>query len=151
MMAEMALKEVILRYVDDAKRIVTALRSAFGCRNLVAAQKSDEIPRSGNIQDPSLGGLTFQFHGRGCFVSTGRMRIDVELCFDSDAIGFDAWRLSRYASETLGITDADPDEIHDALDRLRDQNELCFSNDSPYFGLYYLAAPTENGVGCSSE
>ena len=140
MLTHITVSDLIRDYIKDAAQVIAALRSAFGCRNLTAAVISTQIPRLGEIQHDTLGTISFQFHGRGCFVSVGSLKIDIELCGDSDIVGFDAWRLCRYASETLGWGEVDPDEMQAELDQLCDEQLIRFSKECPLFGLYYQSS-----------
>lgn len=140
MVTQKLMQELIHDYINNAAQVVATLRRTFGCRNLTAAVRSRQIPRLGEIQHDTFGKISFQFHGRGCFVSAGSLKIDIELCGDSDIVGFDAWRLWRYASETLGWGDVDPDELQTELDLLLGKQLIRFSKESPLFGLYYLTS-----------
>ncbi len=140
MLTHTSMQDLIRNYVKDAAQVIAALRTSFGCRNLTAAVTSTQIPRLGEIHHEILGAISFQFHGRGCFASVGSLKIDIELCGDSDIIGFDAWRLCRYASETLGWGEVDLDEMQAELDQLYDDQLIRSSKDSPLFGLYYQSS-----------
>ena len=140
MLTRTSITDLIRNYVRNASQVVAALRSSFGCRNLTAAVTSGEIPRLGEIRHDLLGAISFQFHGRGCYVSVGTLKIDIELCGDSDIIGFDAWRLCRYGSETLGWGEVDSDEMQAELGQLLDKQFIRFSKESPLFGLYYQSS-----------
>lgn len=135
-----SLLELFRHYVNDAKQLVAILRTTFGLRNLTAAVACGQIPRVGVIRDDTLGPISFQFHGRGCFISVGLLKIDIELCGESEMVGFDAWRLCRYASETLEWGEVDLDEQQVKLDQLCRDESIHFSKESPLFGLYFMTS-----------
>jgi hypothetical protein len=139
-MPDYDIDNLISRYVDDASRIVKCMAAAWKTSALLAAWHSGEKPASGCVALPDGRVLEYRFHGRGCYFKLGQLRIDVELCRDSEAIGFDSWRLLRYAEETLNQTGIELEDIELELKRKVAEGTLLYSSESPYFGLYHLPA-----------
>lgn len=129
---------LVKRYVEDALRIVQAMKSILQVSDLLTAWRSNNIPAANTIKTPSFGEGTYRFHGRGCYFHFDTLKIDIELCHDPTVLGFDSWRLYLFAEETLGIKELDPEDIEAELEQRVANGTLAFSSEAPYFGLYYI-------------
>lgn len=129
--------KLINLYIDDASRIIQYMIDAWKTSDLLTAWRSGEKPPSGSVPLPDGQIVTYRFHGRGCYFTLDDLRIDVELCEDAETIGFDSWRLLRYAEETLNRKDIEQDDIEDELKQRVANGTLLFSSEAPYFGLYH--------------
>ena len=142
MTQEYSIDELIGPYVRDAAQVLNAMSTALSATDVMGEWLSGRIPATGRIDFPSLGHGSYKFHGRGCYFTFGELKIDIELCSGHDTIGFDSWRLYRYASETLKLDGVETEEIESSLVRKLADGGLRFSNEPPYFGLYFIPAST---------
>lgn len=136
---------LVADYVADASRIINCVVDAWKTSDLLTAWWSSEKPASGSVPLPDGRTVAYRFHGRGCYFTHDDLRIDVELCEDAKTIGFDSWRLFRYAEETLKRTDIQQEEIEDKLKEKVANGTLCFSSEAPYFGLFHSPRPVRMG------
>lgn len=128
---------LVALYIADASRIVDCVVNAWGTSDLLTAWRSGVYPASGSVPSPDGRSIAYRFHGRGCYFTLDGLSIDVELCQDAKIIGFDSWRLLRYAEETLNRKDIEQEEIEDILKQKVASGTLSFSSKAPYFGLYH--------------
>jgi len=129
---------LIQRYTEAATRVVRGMHEALGESNLLAAWRDGRLPATGDLALPGLGTGSYRFHGRGCYVEVGTTNIDIELCQDEKMLGFDAWRLLRFAEETLGLQGLELEDIDSELAKKKADGALGYSNNAPYFGLYFV-------------
>ncbi len=88
------MEELIRAYMEEASGAIAQMRVAFSSRNLLACWRQGRIHRVGKLAN----GDEYMFHGIGCLVTRGDIRIDFDLDESGDLVGFDAWRLSSFAS-----------------------------------------------------
>lgn len=138
------INQLITRYVEAAGKALKALRAKAGCDDVFAAWRSGAIPAAGGVELLTGGEGTYLFHGRGCYFEIGSLKIDLEFS-QSDAIGFDAWRLYRFADETLGIEGIEPEEIDLQLKEKVDAGALRRSEVGLDKGLFFVVGdvPTQ--------
>jgi hypothetical protein len=103
---------LIRRYVDAAEWVLRLLRDSHGISDPLSAYWGGAVPQSGRLSN-DLGGQ-YCFHGVGCYFTLNDLRIDVDFEPGQAAVGFDAWRLVRFARETLG-QELDTEEVGEQL------------------------------------
>jgi hypothetical protein len=116
------LDAILRRYVNAAERVLQLMRESHGISDPLAAYWSGVLPQSGRLST-ELGGQ-YRFHGVGCFFTLNDIRIDVDFEPGQSAVGFDAWRLVRFARETLGQDELDTREVEENLARSEAIGEL---------------------------
>jgi hypothetical protein len=85
---------VINQYLADSRIINQTLKAHFGVDNLVRSYRHRLIPKSATV-----GNISYQMHGIGCRAVSGKLTIDFDLNETGEVVGFDAWRLLRYACD----------------------------------------------------
>jgi hypothetical protein len=116
------LTDLIHRYLGAAHRVVQQLRYVHGTLDLLSAYWSGKLPKTGQLSRKP--GDLYNFHGLGCFFSLDTDRIDVDFLPGENAIGFDGWRLSRFASETLGLEKVELKDVEEELAQAVSRGEL---------------------------
>lgn len=127
------LHTLIMKYQDAAQRASSILREEYAVEDLFRAYRSSQIPREGEVR-----GISFRFHGSGCYFCSDQTRVDVDFGPKGRVDGFDAGRLLRFAQETLNCHELDFDQVQKLLAESLDQGELVRPGISPSSHLYYL-------------
>ncbi len=127
------LADLIHQYLDTAQKVVQQMCRTHGISNLLSAWWSRKLPKRGHLTNKP--GDYYDFHGVGCFFSLDNVRIDVDFVPGESAIGFDAWRLIRFARETLGSEKLDLKDLEEELAQLVKRGQLVRKGH-----LYFLPA-----------
>ncbi|WP_421694513.1 DUF6896 domain-containing protein [Aestuariivirga sp.] len=90
----MPIRELILDYLTAVERCLALFEKKFGRKDLIRAWREGVIPQTGKLAD----GVLYQIHGFGCGVEYTDHDIDFEFA-NQHEVGFDAWRLWRYAKQ----------------------------------------------------
>jgi hypothetical protein len=138
------MRSLIDRYLAATKLVVGCLQDTYGIDNPLAAYWSGAIPQTGTLS--SSEGGQYRFHGVGCYFTLGDIHIDVDFDPEGRADGFDAWRLLRFASETLSSDELDLDEVKAELSRACAGGELVRRGEL-YFLPGNLASVASTGNG----
>lgn len=126
---------LIRRYEALVSEHVADLRNALGQSDLLMAANSRLIPRSGVLPN----GVEYFFHGVGCTVETPDYTLDFDFGPIERVGGFDAWRLSRLASQLDDFGELSREEIEEALERLSAAGVVIAPGLPPSPHLRYLA------------
>ncbi|HEY4311964.1 MAG TPA: hypothetical protein VGN12_21125 [Pirellulales bacterium] len=87
------LLDIIHDYLREADRLCKQLAIKAGTRTLLAAWRSQQIPKDGELST----GTSYSFHGIGvCFEFDGLI-VDVDFANDGEWDAFDTWRLHLFA------------------------------------------------------
>jgi hypothetical protein len=131
-----SLATIIRRYVESGELVLQLLRESHGISDPLSAYWSGVLPQSGRLST-ELGGQ-YRFHGVGCFFTLNDLRIDIDFEPGQRGVGFDAWRLVRFARETLGQGEPDTKEVEEELARAEERGELVRRG-----RLYFLPSHSE--------
>lgn len=86
-----ALKQAILDYLDQAKKLKTKLESVAGHRNLMRAWRDGLLDKSGKID-----GVSYEFHGAGIYIEDNDTEIEIDFLPNCELGGFDSWRIWNF-------------------------------------------------------
>lgn len=89
------LENLIAEYLHAVHSLAQRLATSFGQIDLLEGRRNLAVPRTGEV----AGGLQFQFHGIGCWISDGDESVDFDFLPDGSLGGFDAWRLRLFESD----------------------------------------------------
>lgn len=143
----MRLLSIIDRYLQNVGCAVSSARGEFGCENLLAARRSGTIPKSGVLRD----GWNFNFHGVGCRFEREASAVDVDFGPFGRSDGFDAWRIWRFAQESLGMHDLELAQVSAELAALKTSGTVVAPSWDPSPHLYYLSEAVDAGNGSKQE
>jgi hypothetical protein len=134
---------LIASYTDFAERACARLRAAFGVNDLLSAVVEKRIPRAG-----TAAGIEFRFHGVGCEFRIDGTCIDVDFGPEGRCDGFDAWRLSLFASSEPQWSDlATESAVQHGLDLLTESGAITRPEWQPSPHLYYRTAVKSSQQG----
>lgn len=100
MSADLAM-QLIERYLEVSTRLAKQLAQDLGVTDLFLALRRKEIPRAG-----TFGGTgEYLFHGIGCTIDNGSIRVNFDYYADGRFDAFDAWRLQNFALGNPDLVD----------------------------------------------
>lgn len=137
------ISKLISDYLDAANDVASQMKSTYGIDDLWSAYVGGHLPKTGAIS--KLEGGTYRFHGAGCYFQFRDVQIDIDFGPHGSVDGFDAWRLVRFARETLGSEQFDLDSVKTELSRMNQSGELVKKLDWSR-ELYFLANNPERSA-----
>lgn len=143
----MQLLPIVRQYLRMAEDAVSSLRNEYQSSNVLAARRDGIVPKSGVLRD----GWSFNFHGVGCRFEKGASAIDVDFGPGGRSDGFDAWRIWRFARESLGMRDVELATIEAEFASLQTNGSVIAPNWDPSPHLYYLSAAVRDGNDSNQE
>ena len=128
-------RRLIHEYQRAVRTVVAALRTGFGCDDLLMARRNGEIPKDG-----VTGGIEFSFHGAGCMGTGAGFEVDFDFGPDGRVDGFDAWRLWRFANQNPAAYPQfqQLEDVQTALAKLARSGEIECPRTAPSPHLWYL-------------
>jgi hypothetical protein len=127
------LVNLIERYQADAARLSSKVALHFKVDNLFCAWREGAIPSQGAVE-----GISFKFHGSGCYFQTDILRVDVDFGPGGRVDGFDAGRLSRYVTENQVDSSFGFLEFQNALEALLAIGVIAKPGTPPSSHLFYF-------------
>lgn len=137
-MVEMfSLQQLITEYLTAAKHVESQMKSTYGLDDIWLIR---QLGKSGVISQ--CDGGYYNFHGLGCYFHLGYVKIDIDFGPAGRRVeGFDAWRLVRFAHETLKTMQFELEGVDEELSRMEACGELIHVSDW-CSRLYFLPNPS---------
>ncbi|WP_372501208.1 hypothetical protein P7L66_05955 (plasmid) [Tistrella mobilis] len=85
---------LIVNYLSEVEECLILFEKKFGRRDLVRAWRCGAISQKGLLTND----IVYCMHGVGCVVEYPDHEVDFDFA-NQDEVGFDAWRLWRYAKQ----------------------------------------------------
>lgn len=131
----------ILNLISDYRSIVQTavqeMQKTYQTSDLLKEWRLGNIPREGVLAS----GTRFEFHGVGCFITVDDVVVNFDFGPENRCDGFDAWRLSLFASEKADLYpdfSSNKDLIEKELIQLEMQGLIFLPKWFPGRSLYYF-------------
>lgn len=121
-------------YIKRVSRGLMNFKQLIGDAHPLSAWRGKIIPQKGKLSAE----INYEFHGIGCLFIYSDCEVDFDFSPDIKLIGFDLWRLSKYADSFENNPyyrnkDALKEDFEEALDK-----NIISKSSEKYCRLYFL-------------